>query len=81
MDLGRFDQLAGLIAPRYFFAESGNKDPIFPLAAAQSSFVELQKVYQTLGVPERCAHEVFEGPHVFHGGAGWPFVRKALGGA
>lgn len=78
LNWAEMSDIAGLIAPRYFFAESGTKDPIFPLEAARSSFIELQRVYQVLGVPERCAHEVFEGQHVFHGGAGWPFVRKAL---
>jgi dienelactone hydrolase len=79
LNWAEMSDVAALIAPRYFFAESGIKDPIFPVAAARESFVELRKAYETMGVPERCAHEVFDGQHVFHGREGWPFVRKALG--
>lgn len=79
LNWAEMSDVAGLIAPRHFFAESGIKDNIFPVDAARAGFIELQRIYRVFGAPERCAHEVFEGPHIFHGGRGWEFVRGALG--
>ena len=38
--------VAGLIAPRPLFVESGEKDNIFPIAASNASFERVKKVYQ-----------------------------------
>jgi dienelactone hydrolase len=70
--------IAGLIAPRPLFAESGSKDPIFPSAASNESFDRVRKVYETFGVADRVQHEVFEGPHEFHGVKGLPFLAANL---
>lgn len=70
--------VAGLIAPRPFFAESGSKDSIFPIEAAKESFANVQKVYRTLNAEGVTGHEVFEGEHVFHGIKGLPFLKKHL---
>ena len=35
--------VAGLIAPRPLFAESGEKDDIFPVAASRASFARVKK--------------------------------------
>ena len=40
--------VAGLIAPRPLFAESGEKDNIFPIAASKASFEQVKKVYAGL---------------------------------
>ena len=37
--------VAGLIAPRPLFVESGEKDKIFPIAASRESFARVKKVY------------------------------------
>jgi len=37
--------VAGLIAPRPLFVESGEKDNIFPIAASKASFERVKKVY------------------------------------
>ena len=37
--------VAGLIAPRPLFVESGEKDNIFPIAASNASFERVKKVY------------------------------------
>jgi dienelactone hydrolase len=70
--------VAGLIAPRPLFAESGTKDDIFPIEASRASFARVQKVYETLGAPDNCRHEVFEGEHSFHGVEGIPFLAERL---
>ncbi len=70
--------IAGLIAPRPLFAESGTKDDIFPIEASRASFARVKKVYETLGAAENCQHEVFEGEHSFHGVKGLPFLAAHL---
>lgn len=70
--------IAGLIAPRAFFAESGREDPIFPLPAAQEAFSQVKRTYEVYGAAERCEHHVFEGKHQFNGQRGLPFLKKHL---
>lgn len=70
--------VAGLIAPRPLFAESGSKDPIFPLPGSLEGFERVKKVYEVFGVPDRAQHEIFEGVHEFHGVTGLPFLAQAL---
>ena len=70
--------VAGLIAPRPLFAESGDKDNIFPVEASRNSFARVKKVYQVMGAPEMAGHEVFSGEHSFHGVGGLSFMAKHI---
>ncbi len=70
--------VAGLIAPRPLFAESGDHDPIFPVAASRESFARVKKVYDVFGVGDVVDHQVFDAPHEFNGARGLPFLAKAL---
>ncbi len=70
--------VAGLIAPRPLFVESGERDNIFPVAASRDSFQRVRKVYAALGHSERCQQEVFDDEHLFHGRQGLPFLKSAL---
>jgi dienelactone hydrolase len=70
--------VAGLIAPRPMFAESGTKDPIFPIAGSREGFERVRKVYEVFGAGDRVQHEIFEGIHEFHGVKGLPFLAQAL---
>ncbi len=70
--------VAGLIAPRALFAEAGEKDNIFPVAASRASFERVKKVYEVMGAPEMFATEVFDGPHSFWGRRGLPFLAAHL---
>ena len=70
--------VAGLIAPRPLFAESGTKDDIFPIEASRASFARVKKVYATLGVPDNCQHEIFDAAHSFYGVKGIPFLADHL---
>ncbi|MBI2686048.1 MAG: acetylxylan esterase [Acidobacteria bacterium] len=70
--------VASLIAPRPLYCESGERDPIFPIAATREAFGHVKQVYTALGVPDLAQLEVFDGEHLFHGGAGIPFLAKHL---
>ena len=70
--------VAGLIAPRPLFAESGTYDPIFPVDASRDSFRLVKHVYAVMGAEDSVEQEIFEGDHRFHGERGWPFVINAL---
>jgi hypothetical protein len=49
--------IAGLIAPRPLFAESGERDDIFPIEASRASFARVKKVYEVFGAADRAAQE------------------------
>ena len=71
-------EVAGLIAPRPLFVESGDEDRIFPVAASRESFERLKRVYAVMGKAELAEQEVFAGKHSFHGKRGLPFLAKHL---
>jgi len=71
--------VAGLIAPRPLFVESGIKDDIFPIEASKASFVRVQKVYEVLDAAPMAQQEVFNDIHSFYGVQGLPFLAKHLG--
>ena len=70
--------VAGLIAPRPLFSESGEKDNIFPVAASRFSFERVKKVYSVFGKPELTEQEIFDDEHVFFGKRGLPFLAQHL---
>jgi dienelactone hydrolase len=71
--------VAGLIAPRPLFAESGELDDIFPIAASRESFQRVQKVYTVFDAAAAVEQETFNGPHSFWGKRGLPFLARHLG--
>jgi dienelactone hydrolase len=70
--------IAGLIAPRAFFVESGTKDDIFPIAATRLAFGKAQEIFRVFGASERLDLEVFEGEHQFWGKGAFQFLKKQL---
>jgi dienelactone hydrolase len=70
--------VAGLIAPRRLFVESGEKDNIFPIEASVASFNEVRKVYEVFGAADRVEQEVFPADHSFWGKRGIPFLARHL---
>ena len=70
--------VAGLIAPRPLFIESGDKDNIFPIEASKESYEKTKRVYQVFGVPDNCQQEVFSGEHSFYGVKGLDFAARHL---
>jgi dienelactone hydrolase len=70
--------VAGLIAPRPLWVESGERDNIFPVAASRASFAKVKNMYEVFGASEMTGQEVFDGPHGFSGKLGLPFLAKHL---
>jgi dienelactone hydrolase len=70
--------VAGLIAPRPLFVESGDKDNIFPIRASIESFNKVREVYGVFGAADRIEQEVFPGEHSFWGKRGIPFLARHL---
>lgn len=73
--------VAGLIAPRPLFVESGEKDNIFPIAASRESFERVRGIYAAFGAGELAEQEIFPEAHSFWGKRGLPFLARHLGGA
>ncbi len=70
--------VAGLIAPRPLFVESGERDNIFPIAASIESFKQVREIYGVFQAADRIEQEVFPGEHSFWGKRGIPFVAQHL---
>ncbi len=73
--------IAGLIAPRALFVESGEQDDIFPIEASRASFQRVREIYKVFGAEGNVEQEIFAGPHEFHGKQGLPFLARHLGAA
>jgi dienelactone hydrolase len=70
--------VAGLIAPRPLFVESGRKDDIFPIESSIDSFKKVSAIYDVFGAGDRVGQEVFDRDHSFWGKEGVPFLAKHL---
>jgi dienelactone hydrolase len=70
--------VAGLIAPRPLFVESGEKDDIFPIQASIASFNQVREIYSVFQAADRIEQEVFPGEHSFWGKRGIPFLARHL---
>jgi dienelactone hydrolase len=70
--------IAGLIAPRPLFVESGERDNIFPIAASLESVAHVREIYEVFQAADRIDHEVFPGEHSFWGKRGIPFIGDHL---
>jgi hypothetical protein len=75
---GEMHDVASLIAPRAFFAESGTEDSIFPVKAAKHAYERSRQAWEVLGAGERIGHEVFEGEHQFWGRKAFEFLAHNL---
>jgi hypothetical protein len=70
--------IAGLIAPRPLFVESGERDNIFPIQASLESFGQVRQIYSIFDADDRLEQEVFPGEHSFWGKRGIPFIARHL---
>lgn len=70
--------VAGLIAPRPLFVESGDRDNIFPVDASVESFNRVRQIYGVFDAAGRVEQEVFAGEHSFWGRRGVPFLARHL---
>jgi dienelactone hydrolase len=70
--------VAGLVAPRALFIESGRLDRIFPIEGSRRSVEHAKQIYDSLGVPERLGYEIHDGAHEFHGVGAFEFLRRMI---
>lgn len=70
--------VAGLVAPRPLFVESGEKDRIFPVQASVDSFRAVREIYRMFAAEDRVEQEVFPDEHTFWGKRGIPFLVRQL---
>jgi dienelactone hydrolase len=70
--------IAGLIAPRPLFVESGEKDNIFPIAASIESFNQVRDIYNVFAAGDKVEQEIFPAEHSFWGKRGIPFLGRQL---
>jgi dienelactone hydrolase len=70
--------IAGLVAPRCLFVESGRNDRIFPIAGSQVAAAKAKAIYAGFDVPDRFGYAVHEGAHEFNGVAAFAFMRQWL---
>jgi dienelactone hydrolase len=78
LKLCEMPDFAGLCAPRALFAESGTKDPIFPLHAFKSAVEKLEDIYSSFGAGDRFKYQIFDGDHQFHGKGAFEFIKNML---
>ena len=81
-DLGstfNYAEMAALIAPRPFMVERGHFDGVSSDEAVAYEFAKVFHLYDAkLGIGDRCAIEVFVGPHTINGKGTFAFLRKHL---
>ena len=81
-DLGstfNYAEMAALIAPRPFMVERGHFDGVAPDESVAYEFAKVFHLYDArLGIGDRCAIEVFVGPHTINGKGTFAFLRRHL---
>ena len=81
-DLGstfNYAEMAALIAPRPFMVERGHFDGVSSDEAVAYEFAKVFYLYDAkLGIGDRCAIEVFVGPHTINGKGTFAFLHKHL---
>ncbi len=70
--------IAGLIAPRAMFVESGTEDTIFPIDATRFAFDQAREIFRVFGAEDQLGLEVFEAAHSFHGVGAFQFLGQKL---
>lgn len=78
MQTAELPDLACLIAPRPLVMECGRQDPIFPFAASEACYRQLEQAYRMLGCPERLAMDAFDGDHQISGRISYDFLARYL---
>jgi len=71
--------LGALVAPRALLVETGDDDPIFPVAGARDVVEALGVVYETIGERDAVEHHVFAGGHRWDGSTAGEFLARHLG--
>jgi dienelactone hydrolase len=78
MNWAELPDIAGLIAPRPLFFESGERDAGFPADTCRASFKRVCGIYESFDAAEAVDLEIFPGDHAFWGEKGIPFLARHL---
>ena len=70
--------IAGLIAPRALFIESGTEDTIFPIEATRFAVNEAKTIFNCFNADDKLGFEGFEAGHSFYGVGAFEFLKQAL---
>lgn len=70
--------IAGLIAPRALFVESGTEDTIFPIEATRFAVCRAEAIFKLFGADDKLGFETFEAGHSFHGVGAFQFLKRVL---
>lgn len=70
--------LALCIAPRPLLIVNGQKDEIFPIATARSSFEIVKAIYTAAGAGENCRHIIGAEGHRFYAADAWPVFEQYI---
>ena len=68
LEYAEMGDLAALIAPRPLRFIQGERDPIFPLSAAQEQYETVKRAYALLNADEHLSMSVHPGAHAYHHG-------------
>jgi len=72
-------EMAALIAPRPFMVERGHYDGVSSDEYVAWEFAKVRRLYQgQLKIPDRCAIEWFDGPHMINAKGTFEFLDKHL---
>ncbi|WP_054028432.1 dienelactone hydrolase family protein [Bacillus sp. FJAT-28004] len=71
-------ELIGLIAPRPLFLESGENDPIFPMAGFRKAAADIQAIYEVEGAGDKLLTDVFPGEHEISGRLAYDWLKRTL---
>ena len=70
--------LAGLIAPRSLFIETGADDEIFPVEATRYAVERTRDIYRVMDAGDQLGFEVFDGGHRFHGVGAFRHLARTI---
>jgi dienelactone hydrolase len=79
MTHAEMSDVACLVWPRPFLVVAGRQDEIFPIAAVERAFAQVEGIYRAAGTPERCRLSIGEGGHRYYKRDVWPFVAEFMG--
>ena len=73
-----YAEMAALVAPRPFMVERGHNDGVAPDEQVAYEYAKVRRVYDQLGLGDRTALEVFNGPHTINGVGTYKFLHQHL---
>ena len=73
-----YAEMAYLMVPRPFMVERGHNDGVAPDEQVAYEYAKVRRVYDQLGLGDRTALEVFNGPHTINGVGTYKFLHQHL---